>query len=275
MEMNAPSPAPLNTRTILSRHDAGGVATLTMDEPTSRNSLSEAMLDALSQTFRAIEADRTVRAVVLTAKGPVFSSGHNLKEMTARRADGDGGRAYYAAVMGRCSAVMQQVVNLPQPVIAAVQGLATAAGCQLVASCDLAVASDQARFCTPGVNFGLFCSTPMVALSRNVAPKHAMEMLLLGQPIPADEAFRMGLVNRVVAAGEEVATAQALAAVIASKSALTVKTGKTAFYRQIDMTLAEAYDYTSAVMVENMLARDAAEGIEALLARREPQWEDR
>jgi enoyl-CoA hydratase/carnithine racemase len=275
MEMNAPSPSPSTSQVILERQDADGVTTLTMDEPTSRNSLSEAMLEALGQTFHAIAADRSVRAVVLTARGPVFSSGHNLKEMIARRADTDWGRAYYAAIMGRCSAVMQQVVNLPQPVIAAVQGLATAAGCQLVASCDLAVASDQARFCTPGVNFGLFCSTPTVALSRNVVPKHAMEMLLLGQPVPADEAFRMGLVNRVVPAGEEVATAQALAAIIASKSALTVKTGKTAFYRQIDMTLAEAYDYASAVMVENMLARDAAEGIEALLAKREPQWEDR
>jgi enoyl-CoA hydratase/carnithine racemase len=275
MEMNAPSPTPSTTAPILHREDAAGVATLTMNEPGSRNSLSEAMLAALSQTLAAIAADRSVRTVVLTAVGPVFSSGHNLKEMTARRAEVDRGRSYYAEIMGRCSAVMQQVVNLPQPVIAAVQGLATAAGCQLVASCDLAVASDQARFCTPGVNFGLFCSTPMVALSRNVAPKHAMEMLLLGQPVPASEALRMGLVNRVVPAGKEVSAAQALAAVIASKSALTVKTGKAAFYRQIDMPLAEAYDYASAVMVENMLARDAAAGIEALLAKREPQWEDR
>jgi len=273
--MHAPSPTPSTGHRVLAREDAAGVATLTMDDPSSRNSLSEAMLAALSETLRAIAADGSVRAVVLTAVGPVYSSGHNLKEMTARRADPDRGRAYYADIMGRCSSVMQQIVNLPQPVIAAVQGLATAAGCQLVASCDLAVASAEARFCTPGVNFGLFCSTPMVALSRNVAPKHAMEMLLLGQQAPAEEAFRMGLVNRVVPAGEEVATAQALAAVIASKSALTVKTGKSTFYRQIDMTLSQAYDHASAVMVENMLARDAAEGIEALLTRREPRWEDR
>ncbi len=273
--MNAPSPTPMTGHRILDRQDAGGVATLTMDDPASRNSLSEAMLAALSETLRAVAADRSVRAVVLTAVGPVYSSGHNLKEMTARRADPDRGRAYYADIMGRCSSVMQQVVNLPQPVIAAVQGLATAAGCQLVASCDLAVASAEARFCTPGVNFGLFCSTPMVALSRNVSPKHAMEMLLLGQPVSAEEAYRMGLVNRVVPAGEEVAMAQELAAVIASKSTQTVKTGKAAFYRQIDMTLHQAYDHASAVMVENMLARDAAEGIEALLGKREPRWEDR
>jgi enoyl-CoA hydratase/carnithine racemase len=275
MEMSAPFPVPSTGHSILDRQDAGGVVTLTMDDPASRNSLSEAMLAALSETLRAIAADSSVRAVVLTARGPVYSSGHNLKEMTARRADPDRGRAYYADIMGRCSSVMQQIVNLPQPVIAAVQGLATAAGCQLVASCDLGVASAEARFCTPGVNFGLFCSTPMVALSRNVVPKHAMEMLLLGQPVPAEEAYRMGLINRVVPAGEEVAAAQALAAVIASKSTLTVKTGKAAFYRQIDMTLAQAYDHASAVMVENMLARDAAEGIEALLTKREPRWEDR
>lgn len=273
--MNAPSPMPLAGQVILHRQDAAGVATLTMDDPPSRNSLSEAMLAALSQAFAAIAADRSVRAVVLAARGPCFSSGHNLKEMTARRADPDRGRAYFADIMGRCSAMMQQVVALPQPVIAAVQGLATAAGCQLVATCDLAVASAEARFCTPGVHIGLFCSTPMVALSRNVAPKHAMEMLLLGEQVPADQAHRMGLVNRVVPAGEELAAAQALAAAIAAKSALTVKTGKRAFYDQIDMRLAEAYAHASAVMVENMLARDAEEGIGATLGKRVPQWEDR
>lgn len=273
--MKAPSPIPAPGPAILQREDAGGVATLTMDDPASRNSLSEAMLAALSQSLAAIAADRSVRAVVLAARGPCFSSGHNLKEMTARRADADRGRAYFAEILGRCSAMMQQIIALPQPVIAAVQGLATAAGCQLVATCDLAVASAEARFCTPGVHIGLFCSTPMVALSRNVAPKHAMEMLLLGEQVPAAEAFRMGLVNRVVPAGEELAAAQALAAAIAAKSTLTVKTGKRAFYEQIDMTLAAAYAHASAVMVENMLARDAEEGIGATLQKRQPQWEDR
>ena len=270
--MNAPA---LSTRPILDRRDRGGVTTLTLDDPASRNALSEAMLAALTETFGAIAADRSVRAVVLTAVGPCFSSGHNLKEMTARRADPDRGRAYFADVLARCSAMMQQIVALPQPVVAAVQGLATAAGCQLVATCDLAVASAEARFCTPGVNIGLFCSTPMVALSRNVAPKHAMEMLLLGDMIPAEEALRMGLVNRVVPAGEEVAAAEALAARIAAKSTLTVKIGKRAFYEQMGMRLADAYDHASAVMVENMLARDAEEGIGATLAKRQPQWEDR
>jgi len=271
--MNAPA---LTTRhAILDRRNAGGIATLTLNDPASRNSLSEAMLAALSDTFAAIADDRSVRAVVLAAVGPCFSSGHNLKEMTARRADPDRGRAYFTEVMRRCAAMMQQIVALPQPVIAAVQGLATAAGCQLVATCDLAVASDQARFCTPGVNIGLFCSTPMVALSRNVAPKHAMEMLLVGDVITAADAFRMGLVNRVVPAGEELGAAEALAARIAAKSALTVKIGKRAFYDQIDMRLSEAYAHASAVMVENMLARDAEEGIGATLEKRQPRWEDR
>jgi enoyl-CoA hydratase/carnithine racemase len=272
MAMNAPA---LSTRPILDRRDHDGVTTLTLDDPGSRNALSEAMLAALSNTFTAIAADRAVRAVVLTAVGPCFSSGHNLKEMTARRADPDRGRAYFTDILGRCSAMMQQIVALPQPVVAAVQGLATAAGCQLVATCDLAVASAAARFCTPGVNIGLFCSTPMVALSRNVAPKHAMEMLLLGDMIPAEEALRMGLVNRVVPAGEELAVAQALAARIAAKSTLTVKIGKRAFYEQSGMRLSDAYDHASTVMVENMLARDAEEGIGATLAKRQPRWEDR
>lgn len=272
--MNAPSLIAAGTG-ILAREDENGVATLVMDDPASRNALSEGMLAALSAAFGAIAADRSVRAVVLAAKGSCFSSGHHLKELTARRADPDRGRAYFADILARCSAMMQQIVALPQPVVAAVQGLATAAGCQLVATCDLAVASDQARFCTPGVHIGLFCSTPMVALSRNVAPKHAMEMLLLGEQVPAAEAFRMGLVNRVVPAGEELAAAQGLAAMIAAKSTLTVKIGKKAFYDQIGMNLGEAYAHAGAVMIENMLARDAEEGIGAMIAKRQPQWEDR
>lgn len=257
---------------ILLREDADGIATLTLNRPEARNPLSEAMLAALAETFAAIANDHSIRAVVLAAAGPVFSAGHDLKEMSARRADRDHGRAYFADVLGRCSGVMQQITALPQPVIAAVEGTATAAGCQLVATCDLAVAGDGARFCTPGVHIGLFCSTPMVALSRNLSAKHAMEMLLLGEMVPAPEAARMGLVNRAVPAGEALAEAKRLAAVIASKSAATVKIGKRAFYEQREMGLKAAYDHASAVMVENMLARDAEEGIGAFMEKRQPDW---
>jgi len=257
----------------LLRQDADGIATLTLNRPQSRNPLSELTLAALAESFTAIAADRSVRAVVLTAAGPVFSAGHDLKEMTAHRADPDRGRAYFADILGRCSAVMQQITALPQPVIAAVEGTATAAGCQLVASCDLAVAGTDARFCTPGVHIGLFCSTPMVALSRNLAAKHAMEMLLLGEMVPAAEAARMGLVNRVVPAGEALAEALRLGAIIASKSQATVRVGKRAFYEQREMGLKAAYDHAAAVMVENMLARDAEEGIGAFMEKRSPVWE--
>ena len=257
---------------ILLREDADGIATLTLNRPEARNPLSEAMLAALSETLAAVANDRSVRAVVLAAAGPVFSAGHDLKEMSARRADPDRGRAYFADIVGRCSGVMQQITALPQPVIAAVEGTATAAGCQLVASCDLAVAGEAARFCTPGVHLGLFCSTPMVALSRNLSAKHAMEMLLLGEMVPAQDAARMGLVNRVVPAGEALAEAKRLAAIIASKSAATVKVGKRAFYEQREMGLKTAYDHASAVMVENMLARDAEEGIGAFMEKRQPDW---
>lgn len=260
---------------VLLREDDRGIALLTLNRPQARNSLSEAMLHALGDTLAAIAADRGVRAVVLTGNGPVFSAGHDLKELTAHRADPDRGRAYYKQLMDACGAMMQMIVRLPQPVIAAVQGTATAAGCQLVATCDLAVASSAAKFATPGVNIGLFCSTPMVALSRNLARKHAMEMLLTGDMIPAADALRMGLVNRVVAPGTERAEALALAATIASKSTLTVRTGKEAFYRQLEMDLASAYAYASQVMVENMLARDAEEGIGAFIEKRAPKWEDK
>jgi enoyl-CoA hydratase/carnithine racemase len=216
-----------------------------------------------------------VRVVVLAANGPAFSAGHDMKEMTARRSDADRGRAYFKQLMDACAAMMQAIVHLPKPVIACVQGPASAAGCQLVASCDLAIASSAAKFATPGVNIGLFCSTPMVALSRNVARKHAMEMLLTGDLIDAEEARRIGLVNRVVPPGAERQEALALARQIAAKSALTVKIGKEAFYRQLEMPLAEAYRYAADVMVENMLARDAEEGIGAFIEKRTPRWEDR
>ena len=260
---------------ILLREDIEDVAILTLNRPQARNSLSEAMLEALGDALTAIAHDASVRAVVLAANGPAFSAGHDLKELNSHRADHDRGRAYFKHIMTTCSAMMQQIVTMPQPVIGAVQAIATAAGCQLVASCDLAVASRTAKFATPGVNLGLFCSTPMVALARNVSRKHAMEMLLTGEMITAEHAARIGLVNRVVAPGAERDEALEIARTIAAKSALTVKIGKEAFYRQLEMPLAEAYRYASEVMVENMLARDAAEGIGAFIEKREPKWEDR
>jgi enoyl-CoA hydratase/carnithine racemase len=265
------APSPL----ILLREDLAGVAVLTLNDPETRNSLSEAMLEALGDALTAIAHDKGVRAVVLAANGPAFSAGHNLKELARRRADEDGGRAYYKHVMSTCSIMMQQIVSLPQPVIASVQATATAAGCQLVASCDLAVASRTANFGTPGVNIGLFCSTPMVALSRNVSRKHAMEMLLTGELITAEHAAHIGLINFVTEPGHERNEAVKLAKTIAAKSALTVKIGKEAFYRQIEMPLAEAYRRAGEVMVENMLARDAEEGIGAFIDKRAPKWEDR
>jgi enoyl-CoA hydratase/carnithine racemase len=267
--------APVRTAAPLLREDIDSIAILSLNRPQARNSLSEALIAALTDSFAAIATQRDIRAVVLTANGPAFSAGHDMKEMTARRHDPDRGRAYFKQLMDACAAMMQAIVRLPQPVIACVQGPASAAGCQLVASCDLAIASSAAKFATPGVNIGLFCSTPMVALSRNVARKHAMEMLLTGDLIEAQEAQRIGLVNRVVPAGSERAAALALARQIASKSALTVKIGKAAFYRQLEMSLADAYAYAADVMVENMLARDAEEGIGAFIDKRTPAWEDR
>ena len=260
---------------VLLREDVGEIAVLTLNRPEARNSLSHELLAALSQALAAIALDRSVRVVVLAANGPAFCAGHDLKELTAHRSAPDRGREHFRHVMDSCSAMMQAIVRLPKPVIAAVGGTATAAGCQLVASCDLAIASTAASFATPGVDIGLFCSTPMVALSRNVAPKHAMEMLLTGEAVSAEEARRIGLVNRVVPAGCEREEAMALAREIASKSALTVKIGKEAFYRQLEMNLADAYAYAAHTMVENMLARDAEEGIGAFIEKRSPQWQDR
>ena len=260
---------------VLLRERDGPIAVLVLNRPAARNSLSEALLNALSAAFADIANDKTIRAVVLAANGPAFCAGHDLKEVTAHRADSDGGRAYTRQLMQDCSQLMQVIINLPQPVIAAVEGVATAAGCQLVASCDLAVASSAAKFSTPGVHIGLFCSTPMVALTRNVARKHAMEMLLTGEMVAAADAARIGLVNRVAEAGKARAEAIRLARKIAAKSSATVKLGKEAFYRQIDMNIAEAYAYASEVMVENMMARDAEEGIGAFIDKRDPTWEDR
>jgi enoyl-CoA hydratase/carnithine racemase len=260
---------------ILLREEVGSIAMLTLNRPEARNSLSEALLIALGDAFAEIAHEPKVRVVVLAANGPAFSAGHDLKEFKSHRSDSDRGRAYFKCIIELCSTVMQQIINLPQPVVAAVQGVATAAGCQLVGSCDLAVASAAAKFATPGVNVGLFCSTPMVALSRNVARKHAMEMLVTGDMISAQEALRIGLVNRVVAPGTEREEALTLGRTIAAKSTHVVKIGKEAFYRQIELGLKDAYRYTAEVMVENMLARDAEEGIDAFVEKREPKWEDR
>ncbi|MGP0061341.1 MAG: enoyl-CoA hydratase [Beijerinckiaceae bacterium] len=261
-----------HTPPLISRADHDRITILTLERPANRNALSRAMLLALQDQLSAIAADGRLRAVVLAGNGPVFSAGHDLKELTSARAAPDKGRAFFEETMRLCADVMQAIVHLPQPVIAAVEGTATAAGCQLVATCDLAVAGEEAHFCTPGVNLGLFCSTPMVALSRNLSHKHAMEMLLLGEVMSAEEAHRMGLVNRLVAPGSALAEAEKLARRIAEKSSYTVKIGKRAFYEQIEMGLAAAYAHASAVMVENMLARDAEEGIGAFIDKRKPQW---
>ncbi len=260
---------------VLTRERDAGIAILVLNRPQARNSLSESLIGALSAAFTEIADDRTVRAVVLAANGPAFCAGHDLKELTARRSDADGGRGHFRHVISASSAMMQQIVTLPQPVIAAVQGVASAAGCQLVASCDLAVASSDAKFVTPGVDIGLFCSTPMVALSRNVARKHAMEMLLTGDMISAERAAAIGLINRVAMPGEERKAALKLAKKVASKSSYVLKIGKQAFYRQAELGLADAYKYASEVMTGNMMMRDAEEGIGAFIEKRDPKWEDR
>lgn len=259
---------------LLLRELTSGIMRLTLNDPSSRNSLSEAMMAALQDALDGASADRDVRVVVIAAHGPAFSSGHNLKQLTAHRADADGGAAYFAQLFQACARLMTTIVRLPKPVIAEVQGLASAAGCQLVASCDLAYASENASFCTPGVNIGLFCSTPMVALSRSVLAKHAMEMLLTGDVITAVEAQRMGLINRAVAAHELDTMVNTTASKIASKSMVTIKTGKQAFYRQLDMPLDDAYAYTAKVMADNLMQRDAEEGIAAFIGKRPPQWID-
>jgi enoyl-CoA hydratase/carnithine racemase len=253
---------------------ADGILRLTLNDPRKRNALSEAMLTALGTTFFEAGADPAVRVIVLAANGPAFCAGHDLKEMTAGRASPDRGRAYFSRMMTQCSDVMQGIVTCPKPVIAEVTGIATAAGCQIVASCDLAIAADTALFSTPGVHIGLFCSTPMVALSRNVTNKHAMEMLLTGDMIDAARAAEIGLVNRAVAPDSLHDTVMQMAGKIASKSRMTLAAGKRAFYAQCEMPLAEAYDYASQVMVDNMLARDAEEGIDAFIEKRAPEWQD-
>ena len=255
------------------REDSDGVSILTLNAPKSINSLSEEMLDSLCMRLDEIADDRSVKAVILRSAGEHFCAGHNLKEMTARRADSDGGFRYFQDLFAKCSAMMLRVVRLPQPVIAEVKGIATAAGCQLVASCDLAVASEDASFATSGVNIGLFCSTPMVALSRNVPRKIAMEMLLLGDFLSADRVAELGLVNRVVSKTDLQATSIKMARKIAEKSSAAVKIGKRAYYQQLEMSLEEAYAFAGRTMAENMMARDAEAGIGAFTKKEPmPDW---
>jgi enoyl-CoA hydratase/carnithine racemase len=256
------------------REIRGAVALLTLNRPNQRNALSMAMIAALTKEIRGLAQNGDVRVIVVTGDGPAFSSGHDLKELTRHREDEDGGRSFYVNVMTACSRLMLSVVRSPKPVIAAVNGIATAAGCQLVASCDLAVAAEDARFATPGVNIGLFCSTPMVALSRNVPRKAAMEMLLTGEMVSAEDAKSMGLINRAVPADRLLEETMALAELIASKPKTTVKVGKEAFYRQAELSLDEAYGYAATVMVDNMLHAECQEGIGAFLEKRKPSWPD-
>jgi enoyl-CoA hydratase/carnithine racemase len=257
---------------ILIESPARGVRRLRLNRGRQRNALSVDLMTALAAALNDAAADSGVRVIIIAADGPAFCAGHDLKEMTARRADPDGGAAFYAALFAQCGALMTSIVRHPRPVIAEVHGLATAAGCQLVASCDLAVASDHASFATPGVNIGLFCSTPMVALSRNVAPKHAMEMLLTGENISAERANQIGLVNRVVPHDHLAEETLALASQIAAKPAPTLKLGKAAFYRQSEMPLDAAYAFASETMTRNMLAAEAEEGICAFVDKRPPNW---
>jgi len=255
---------------VLLRQDRDGVAWLTLNRPGQRNALSVGLMDALQTELDAIAAASDTRVVVIAGAGPAFCAGHDLREIRANP-----GRVSYEALFAQCARLMLSIVRLPKPVIARVHGVATAAGCQLVASCDLAVAADTARFATPGVNIGLFCSTPMVALSRAIGRKPAMEMLLTGDLIPAADARTLGLINRVVPEAELDMAVQTLAARVAAKSPLTLAIGKEAFYRQAEMDLDAAYRYAAEVMTRNMLARDAEEGIDAFLAKRPPVWTGR
>jgi enoyl-CoA hydratase/carnithine racemase len=265
--MNAPASEPL-----LLGSRQGGVLRLTLNRPGARNALSSALMRVMLEALEHAATDHATRVIVIAATGPVFCAGHDLREMTEARGYRDHGKDAFATLFTQCSKLMQTIVSHPRPVIAEVQGLATAAGCQLVASCDLAVAADTAKFATPGVNIGLFCSTPMVALSRNVGRKQAMEMLLTGEMAGAEDAVKIGLINRAVPADELTAATMRLAEKIAAKPFATVRTGKHAFYQQLEMPLEKAYAYTAQVMTENMLHAEAHEGICAFLEKREPKW---
>ncbi|NKB75465.1 MAG: enoyl-CoA hydratase [Gammaproteobacteria bacterium] len=259
---------------LLRELDEKGILRVTLNDVGRRNALSESMLEQLGAAFADASDNAATRVVILAANGPAFCAGHDLKQMTAKRSEPDQGQAYFTDMMALCSGVMQSIVNCSKPVIAEIAGVATAAGCQLVASCDLAIASNSAQFSTPGVHIGLFCSTPMVALSRNLSNKHSMEMLLTGDMTSAARAAEIGLINRVVSDEDLRGATLELAQKIASKSSMTLATGKRAFYQQREMSLPEAYTYASSVMVENMLAQDAKEGISAFIEKRAPQWQN-
>lgn len=259
----------MNDSILLQNDDGGGVRTLTLNRPQSRNALSDALMHSLHNALAAAADDKSVRVVVINAAGAAFCAGHDLREMATKSGIGD-----YRQVFALCSRMMLAITHNPKPVIAEVRGMATAAGCQLVAACDMAFADETARFATPGVNIGLFCSTPMVALARNVGRKAAMKMLLTGDALTAAEAAAAGLINEVCPADELTARCQNIARNIAGKSMMTLATGKGAFYRQLEMPLAEAYQYAGEVMAKNMTAKDAQEGITAFLAKRPPKWQD-
>ncbi len=267
LAQSAPSP----TAAPVLRQDRGAVAWLTLNRPAQRNSLSMALMQSACEELERIKSDEAIKVVVIAGAGPGFCAGHDLKELRANP-----GRQFYEQAFALCSKMMLAITRLPKPVIARVHGIATAAGCQLVATCDLAVAGKSAKFATPGVNIGLFCSTPMVALSRNVGRKRSMEMLLTGDMIEADSAAQYGLVNRVVADDQLDAAVSALAEQIAAKSPLTLAIGKEAFYRQAELDLDKAYAYASEVMTKNMLARDAESGIDAFINKQpQPKWQGR
>ena len=257
---------------ILERHDTNGIAHLHMNAPERLNALSDEMIGELQSQFDALMEDRSIRAVILSGAGKAFCAGHDLKQMTAGRQAEDGGQAYFKDLFDRCTKMMLTIRALPQPVIAQVHGIATAAGCQLVATCDLAIAAEGTKFGVNGVNIGLFCSTPMVALSRNIPTKKAFEMLTTGTFIESSRAESLGLINRVVPPDQLGAEAQSLAETIASKLAKAVKIGKQAYYHQLEMPIERAYAYAGDTMVQNMMVRDTEEGIAAFLEKRDPDW---
>lgn len=259
---------------VLLRKDQGPIAVLTMNRPKARNSLSIELTEAILEQFAGFAESSTIKAVVIAGNGPIFCAGHDIRELEQHRTDEDGGEAYFKTSFAASSSLMRAIIGSPKPVIAAVEGTATAAGCQLVATCDIAVAGEEAEFCTPGVHIGLFCSTPAVAVARNIGRKRAMEMLLLGEMIAAQDALQFGLVNRVVPRSEVLSVALELAEKIASKSAAAIAMGKKTFYEQVDAPLGEAYDTAGWAMAKNMMLQDAQEGLSAFLEKRQPQWRD-
>jgi len=266
-------PAPQN-ESVLLRQDHDAIAVLTLNRPKARNCLNKALLKELQRQMDDITASKAIKVIVLAANGPVFSSGHDIRELNARRGDTDGGLGFFENIFSLSSHLMKSIVHCPKPVIAAVTGTATAAGSQLVATCDLAVAAENSQFCTPGVHIGLFCSTPMVALSRNVGRKRAMEMLLLGEMIDASDAADFGLINRVVSPHQVLDEAMTMAKKIADKSSRTIAIGKETFYRQVEEPLGHAYDTAAEAMAANMMIADAEEGLDAFIEKRKPHWHD-